>query len=167
MRLRDDDGGLPFIRCASCRMDHPVGAVRCELCEADLTTARQRSYNLALRERWLSEREEERRQIEVMALARRQAEQEVREAEQLFWSAHRGGEAEPNPLVRRLDLLGGRLGVWLAQQVPDRRWRHGLVGGLAALWLMALWAWPGLTAVATFVAVGVGVFLVADRKTGE
>src|SRR3990172_6205468 len=88
LRLRDDDGGLPFIRCASCRMDHPVGAVRCELCEADLTTARQRSDNLALRERWLSEREEERRQIEVMALARRQAEQEVREAEQLFWSAH-------------------------------------------------------------------------------
>lgn len=167
MRLREDDGGLPFIRCASCRLDHPIGAVRCELCEADLTTARQRSYNLALRERWLSEREEERQQVESMDQARRQAEHEGRDTERLWWSAHHGHRAEPNPILRRLDLLGGHVGVWLAQRVPNRRWRHGLVAGLAALWLAAVWAAPGVTTVATLATVGVGLCLVVDRRTGE
>jgi hypothetical protein len=75
LRVREDDG-QPFIRCLGCRYDNHVGAVRCMSCNADLTTSDQRSFNQNLRDRYLQEQAEYKRETERIATEQRRLNRE-------------------------------------------------------------------------------------------
>ncbi len=91
LRLKEDDGGLSFVRCCHCRADNPAFATRCRICEADLATEEQRRFNEELYRALEEQREAERRASEA-----REAERRAREAER------RQAEAEQDEADRRL-----------------------------------------------------------------
>jgi hypothetical protein len=76
LRVREDDGGLPFIRCLLCHCDNPVGATLCTVCAADLTTSAQRSFNGTLQDHYLREQAEYRQETDRIAAQRRKLETE-------------------------------------------------------------------------------------------
>ena len=143
IRVREDDGGPPFIRCRVCRIDNPVGARVCSLCDADLTTSAQRNFNEALWDRTVEERALYEQEAQRLETERRRIDAEysaaVRELGKLrlgqIW--HDGDLG----LFRGLFADVGRvIGRRLVRAFPDRRERLFVLGGvLVILNLLTLW----------------------------
>jgi hypothetical protein len=146
LRLLDTDVGQAFVRCARCRADNHVTAGRCSNCEADLATAEQRAFNEALYRRLQAEKVEEERAVlelrERRAAAEREQKEAMRQRQVLEVELERRRELGlplddqddvSEPVVAMGRALGRALGQALARVLPDRRWRRGIVRGVAAL----------------------------------
>jgi len=145
IRLREDDGGQPFIRCRLCHFDNAIGTAVCTFCDADLTTPAQRSYNEALWERTESERAEYQQAVERLEEEQKQREADHKSAmqelerlrrEQMSW-----GDASLRELVaHRFRRAGTAVARWLVRTFPNRRERIVVAAGtLVILDLLMLW----------------------------
>jgi hypothetical protein len=171
LRLREDDGGQPFIRCRHCRCDNAVSAARCRHCGADLATPAQRSFNTALWERHLAEEAELREETERLEAQRRRADEALARAmdemARLRLRQHRW--ISNDPFVE----VGRAIGSWLTRTYPDRRRRARVVVGamlvpnLLLLWLVFGW-WPAVVAwlvlVTVQAAVGYRIWRVGEAR---
>ncbi len=164
LRLREDDEGLPFIRCGRCRFDNPVRARACDHCGADITTPMQRAFNEALHERLTAEREAERVEVARLDAARLEAQREYKEILRRGVIPH---HPPPNPARLRIDALGRRIGIWLAQQLPNRHVRHGALAAFAILWFWGAWRAPLAVTLLTLGAIGLGLLLVERWQPGQ
>jgi hypothetical protein len=95
LRVREDAGGQPFIRCLVCHYDNPVGATLCALCDADLTTSAQRSFNKTEWDRSLQERAECKRQADCIAAEQRKLNREHARTMQELARLQRGQSLHP------------------------------------------------------------------------
>lgn len=95
---------LPFIRCASCQMDHNRAATRCSHCGADLGTGEQRAFNARLAEERRAQAAVEAAQVAELERARREAGDEAARAKRAYAEtlAREVGDQER----RRLDAEG-------------------------------------------------------------
>jgi hypothetical protein len=169
LRLREDDEGLPFIRCGSCRFDNPVQARACEHCGTDLTTPMQRSFNQALHERLATERDETRVEVARLDAARVAAQQEYKEILRRGLIPSRETVSRPessNPVRIRFDALGRVIGIWLAQRFPNRRVRHTLLAAFFVGWIVAVCRAPLPVSLLTIAAMALGTLLAPRRKAG-
>jgi hypothetical protein len=145
IRLREDDGGQPFIRCRLCHYDNPIGAAVCTFCDADLTMPAQRSFNEALWDRTQSERVEYRQAVERLEEEQRQREAQyqstMRELERLRREQLSWGDASLWELVaHHFRRAGTAIARWLVRTFPNRRERIFVVAGtLVILNLLTLW----------------------------
>jgi hypothetical protein len=164
LRVREDDDGLPFIRCCRCRFDNPVQARVCDHCGADLTTPMQRSFNEALHERLAAERDEERQEVARLDAARVAAQQEYKEI------LRRGIVPYHEPRqtgVRQVHALGKAIGIWLARRVPNRRARYALLATFAVLWVVAACLEPLPVSMVTVSAIGLGMLFAGRRRASK
>jgi len=103
----EQEGELPFLRCAACQMDHNRTATTCTVCGADLRTEEQRAFNAALAAERRSQAAVEQAQVAELERAQREAGEEEARARQAMGEAlaREVGDAER----RRLDAggLGG------------------------------------------------------------
>jgi hypothetical protein len=143
---------LPFIRCASCQMDHNRTATACSNCGADLGTEAQRAFNARLAAERRAQGAIEAAQVAELERGRREAEDEAAKAKRAMAEtlARDVGEAER----RRLDAEGfGGFGSaprgawgWGSRGWDEPGWGaghrwgrgFGLVGWLLATLLRAL-----------------------------
>lgn len=145
IRLREDDGGQPFIRCRLCHFDNPIAALVCSFCDADLTTPAQRSYNEALWDRTESERAEYQQAVERLEEEQKKREADhksaMRELERLRREQMSWGDASLRELVGHLFRRAGTaVARWLVRTFPDRRERIFVAAGtLVILDLLMLW----------------------------
>lgn len=97
-------GELPFIRCASCQMDHNRAASFCTNCGADLRTEEQRGFNARLAAERSAQAAVEAQQIGELERAQREAGDEAARAKRQMAEtlAREVGDAER----RRLDAEG-------------------------------------------------------------
>jgi len=148
------EGELPFVRCASCRMDHNRSAAFCANCGADLRTEEQRAFNAQLAEERRAQGAVEASQAAEFERAQREAADEAARAKRGMAEtlAREVGDAER----RRLDAGGlGGFGSppsgWGSGGWGDgwgdgwgwgggRRWGRGHVwGGFGLIgWLLAM-----------------------------
>lgn len=127
------EGELPFIRCASCQMDHNRAATRCSHCGADLGTGEQRAFNARLAEERRAQAAVEAAQVAELERARREAGDEAAKAKRAYAEtlAREVGDQER----RRLDAegLGGfgsaPRGGWGSGSWGDPGWGGGGWGG--------------------------------------
>jgi hypothetical protein len=116
-------GELPFIRCASCQMDHNRSAAFCANCGADLRTEEQRAFNARLAEERRVQGIAEAAQVAELERAQREAGEEAARAKLAYAEtlAREVGNAER----RRLDAEGlGGFGP-----APRGGWGSGGWGG--------------------------------------
>jgi hypothetical protein len=145
IRIKEDDGGQPFIRCRVCRCDNPVGVSSCSLCEADLRTPAQRSFNEALWDRVLAERAEYKQETERLEAGKRKTEAQyaaaMREMQRLRLGQFRWRGGSAFGLFDGVFAdAGSAIARWLVRTFPDRRRRLlVLVGVLALVNLLTLW----------------------------
>lgn len=122
--------GQPFTRCADCKVDNTVYAVRCQHCGADLDTPVQRAFNEKL---WaerqaeaaaeaseIAGRERARRaEAEEVARQRRQVGEELARRERERVDAQFPGGPIDTGAARRADTVGMRL----LRLLPGTGWR--------------------------------------------
>jgi hypothetical protein len=130
-----EEGALPFIRCASCQMDHNRAAAFCNHCGADLRTEVQRAFNASLAAERRAQSATEAAEVEAYRRGRAEAESEAAKARRAMGElmAREVGNAER----RRLDaegLGGGFGGVGLP---TEGGWQSG--GGARTGWQRVLW----------------------------
>jgi hypothetical protein len=99
-----EQGELPFIRCASCQMDHNRAAALCTHCGADLRTEEQRAFNARLAVERAAQASVEAAQVAELERAQREAGEEAAQAKRQMAEmlAREVGDAER----RRLDAEG-------------------------------------------------------------
>lgn len=115
-------GELPFVRCASCQMDHNRAAAFCANCGADLRTEEQRAFNARLAEERRAQGAVEAAQVAELERAQREAGEDAARAKRAYAEtlAREVGDAER----RRLDAEGlGGFGS------APRGWGSGGWGG--------------------------------------
>jgi hypothetical protein len=98
------EGELPFIRCATCQMDHNRTAITCTNCGADLRTEGQRAFNAALAVERRSQAAVEQAQVAELERAQGEAREEGAASQRAMGEAlaREVGDAER----RRLDAEG-------------------------------------------------------------
>lgn len=98
------EGELPFVRCASCQMDHNRTASFCANCGADLRTDEQRAFNARLAEERRAQATIEAGQVAELERAQREAADDAAKAKRAMAEtlAREVGDAER----RRLDAEG-------------------------------------------------------------
>ena len=119
LETADARGGQPFTRCADCKVDNTVYAVRCQHCGADLDTPVQRAFNEKL---WAERQEEDAaasREIAERERARRADAAEIARRERERVDARFPDGPIDTGSVRRADTVGMRL----LRLLPGTGWR--------------------------------------------
>jgi len=108
------EGELPFIRCASCQMDHNRAAAFCTNCGADLRTEVQRAFNAALAGERRAQSAQETAEVEAFRRGRAEAEVEAAEAKRAMAEslAREVGDAERRRLDGEMGGFGRAPGGW-------------------------------------------------------
>jgi hypothetical protein len=152
-----ETGDACFVRCAECRFDNFLTATRCRNCQADLTSAAQRSYSEAFWTRRAEEKAEEERELEDLRQRRAEADRQAADAmRQLIeleqqWAARQalGMPWDEGHGIVRLAREGGRryglvIGGWAFRLFPNRAHRIAFFVALAAGFVgLALTLLPG------------------------
>jgi hypothetical protein len=140
LRVKEDDGGQPFTRCAACHFDNVLSRPRCERCGVDLRTPVQRAFNEAYWQRRLAEDADYAKEVEAFR-------KNAGEARDGGWRLDETLRAELRGL-REPYVPAARLRRFLVRAIPDRRVRlvailaplAGLLAG--AFWLAGpRWSW--------------------------
>jgi hypothetical protein len=130
-----ESGELPFVRCASCQMDHNRAAAFCTNCGSDLQTEAQRAFNASLASERSAQAATEAAEIEAFRRGRAEAEEEAAKARRAMGEAmaREVGNAERRRLgAEGMDGGFGGFGV-----PTDGGWQTGW--GAGSSWKRVLW----------------------------